>query len=58
MEQGGKEASFIDRYHVQIKRFIIIGMGMALWITIGFHCGSGNPELLNPFCSQPLIPIK
>jgi hypothetical protein len=37
MEQGGKEASLIDRYHVRIKRFIIIGMEIMLWISIGFH---------------------
>jgi hypothetical protein len=58
MEQGGKEPRFIARYFFQITRSIIIIMGIALWISIGLHCGFGNPELLEPVCSSPLITIK
>jgi uncharacterized membrane protein YgcG len=57
MEQGGKEASFIDRYHVQIKQFIIIGMRMALWISIGFRprnvtLGNITPDIVRDVTSQ------
>jgi len=58
MEQGGKEPRFNDGYFVPITRLIILIMGIALWISIGLHCGFGNPEPLTAFCSQPLITTK
>jgi hypothetical protein len=56
MEQkSGKEPSFIirfiGRHYVRIWRLMVFVIGGALWISIGFHCGFGNPELLNPVCS-------
>lgn len=51
MEQNSKGPRLIDRYFVPVARSIIIGMGIVLWVSIGFHCGFGSPELLNPACS-------